>query len=338
VYGEGFFTELRSLLPSLRRAKFLGGEPFLVRAHWRVWDLMAELELALPIHVTTNGTIWNARVEDVLERFPTSVSLSFDGISRQTFERVRTGARLETVLTNLDRFQGYAATRGTSLTLTCCLMTENWKEFDELLIFADDRDLDVYVNMVMVPSRLSLYRMPAPDLAAIVADLGRRPGPRGRNRVVWEDQLRRLRAHVDQGTGSAPFWLAPTSSRVELRSADDIGPMPSELRSWANGGPLAVLELDRHDRVIAAELDGGAFLGMPGQVLGVPLDELMVLIHSSLGRPTAGRWLRRDRTCEDRLATYATHERNVELRTVLIPSRGPGRARWSAALRAPLND
>ena len=36
VYGEEFFADLRKYLPHLHRAKFLGGEPFLIESNFRI--------------------------------------------------------------------------------------------------------------------------------------------------------------------------------------------------------------------------------------------------------------------------------------------------------------
>src|SRR5579871_3070575 len=54
VYSEAFIESLRPYLPPLTQAKFLGGEPFLVSEHFRIWDMMIEDGLTTRCHVTTN--------------------------------------------------------------------------------------------------------------------------------------------------------------------------------------------------------------------------------------------------------------------------------------------
>ena len=94
AYDDSFFEELVPLLEGCRWVDFRGGEPFLVREHHRVWDLMEEVHSTAPVSITTNATIWDERVESVLDRFDTSIVLSFDGVTENTFESVREGSRV----------------------------------------------------------------------------------------------------------------------------------------------------------------------------------------------------------------------------------------------------
>ena len=65
-YGDEFFEQLPALLAHLHTTKFLGGEPFLAKENLRVWELMADQPERPACHVTTNGTVYTARVADVL--------------------------------------------------------------------------------------------------------------------------------------------------------------------------------------------------------------------------------------------------------------------------------
>ena len=105
VYSEQFFQDLCKYLPYLRRAKFLGGEPFLASECFRIWDMMIEDGLKTPCHVTTNGSQYNAKVERVLEALPVSISVSIDGATKETLEKVRVNARYEELMENVHRFR-----------------------------------------------------------------------------------------------------------------------------------------------------------------------------------------------------------------------------------------
>ena len=95
TYGDQFFRELTEFLPHLKEAAFLGGEPFLSRDASRVWDLMIELDCHPSVHVTTNATVMNKRVESYIERLqmnarsPTRLG--------PTFEAIRVGADFDEV-------------------------------------------------------------------------------------------------------------------------------------------------------------------------------------------------------------------------------------------------
>lgn len=330
AYPDRFFDELVELLPHLQRAKFLGGEPFLVREHHRVWDLMVDHGIEVPIHVTTNGTVWNERVERVLEHLPTSLAISFDGLRPATIEAIRVGADAEAMFTNLDRFQAYVERRETYLSLTFCLMTENWREFGEFLAYATARDLDVFVNTVTNPTRLSLYSLPPAQLTEVVEHLEGEAGalrPRlGRNASTWEDQLRRLRARLDgAGEAARPRWLHTSDEQVELVSQQVAvsrrGPVPrredhEELATWAHGGPVSTLALDDEDRVARVE-PADRFLDLPLSVAGHPFDEVAILLSSFYGRRTTTQVLESTSRVLDRVARYESVEGHHDVRSRL---------------------
>ena len=62
----------------MRQAQFLGGEPFLARETLEIWDLMLADGLTTPCAVTTNGTIYNARVERILDALPVTATGKID--------------------------------------------------------------------------------------------------------------------------------------------------------------------------------------------------------------------------------------------------------------------
>lgn len=199
-YGDGFFAQLRPFLPHLLRARFFGGEPFLMRESYRVWDLMIDDGLEIACNVTTNGTVWNKKVERVLEHLPVSIGLSIDGVTAETVEAVRRGASYAGVMANLGRFREYTSERGTHLSLTFCLMRANWHEFGRYLALGDELGCQVFLNTVVYPPSLSLYRLPADELRQIL-DALRAEGETlrlVRNEAVWLDELSRLQHWVDR--------------------------------------------------------------------------------------------------------------------------------------------
>jgi MoaA/NifB/PqqE/SkfB family radical SAM enzyme len=201
VYGDRFFEELREFLPHLERAYFYGGEPFLEHEAFRIWDMMVELGLETPCMVTTNGTTLNKKVERVIEKLPFSFSLSLDGITKETFESIRRNAKFDEVIENFKRFHRYCQERGTQVALSHCLMVQNWHEFGDYLLFADEWQAEVWVNTVSWPREVSLYALPTDRLAEVVDKLESQDSQYrsslGLNRQVWVDELQRLRSSLD---------------------------------------------------------------------------------------------------------------------------------------------
>jgi tungsten cofactor oxidoreducase radical SAM maturase len=102
-------------LPHLREVVFGGyGEPF---AHPRILDyLAASKDLDVKITVSTNGILLSEeQVRALVELGVDGVTVSLDGTDPETYADVRRGARLETVMENVETLTRVKADCGTSL-------------------------------------------------------------------------------------------------------------------------------------------------------------------------------------------------------------------------------
>lgn len=196
-YSDEFFSELRSYLPHLRAAKFLGGEPFLEPEAYRIWEMLIEAKLPVPVGVTTNGTQYNARVQRILDLLPVGIVVSLDAVTKQTYESIRVNADFEKVMTNVRKFHEYCRTNNRPLGLTYCLMRPNWHEFAEFCVFCEGLGSLAWVNIVRRPPHLSLYTLATAELVEIVAAMEKQgqnlQAAMGRNYSVWHNELTRLR-------------------------------------------------------------------------------------------------------------------------------------------------
>ena len=234
VCGEPFFEDLKKYLPHLRMAKFLGGEPFLSQECFRVMEMMVDLGLSTPCHVTTNGTQWNPRVERILEKLPVSLSISIDGATKETVEKIRVNANFEELMENLQRFLAYTRRKKTGLTLTYCLMPQNWHEFGDYLLFGEKLGLEVFVNTVIDPANCSLFMLPPAELRTIVEKLEVQsarvlPGLR-RNRQVWLDRIAGLRSNAEERLAKGVQDVKAHSREARLDDADRFH--NHEPRAW----------------------------------------------------------------------------------------------------------
>ncbi|MFN7588095.1 MAG: SPASM domain-containing protein [Planctomycetota bacterium] len=202
-YGDRFFTDLERYLPHLERAKFFGGEPFLIPENQRVWDLMDKLGARPDSYILTNGSIWNEKVEHVLATLRPAISVSLDAIADPALlESIRVGAKHATVLGNIQRFGAYTRSAGRQLAISFTLMVLNWRELAPVLQFCEENDFAVDVIRLVDPRHLSLFAQPAATMREIAAEMQRigqtvRPGLR-RHGATWDNVVQSLLAAAER--------------------------------------------------------------------------------------------------------------------------------------------
>lgn len=198
VYDDRFFEDLRQFLPHLQFINFLGGEPFLGAEAHRIWDMMIEDGLAIPCRVTTNGTQYNAKVERAISAIPMHITVSLDGVTKETYEMIRHRSNFESVIANLHRFHAYTQERGMNFGISFCLMRQNWRELGEMVLFAEKLDCELSIVMEVMPSHCSLFTLPPHELRGVTNEIERiseviSPQLR-RHRKAWDETVQHLRA------------------------------------------------------------------------------------------------------------------------------------------------
>jgi MoaA/NifB/PqqE/SkfB family radical SAM enzyme len=202
VYSDAFIESLRKYLPHLDRVKFLGGEPFLITEYYKIWDMMVDVAPHVRCHITTNGTQYSRRVEKFMEKLNFAFAVSLDGATKETVESIRVNANFDEQMVILKRLRDYTLDRKTDLSLTFCFMRQNWHEFGEFCLFADEWGCPVGINTVNNPPEFSVNNLPAPELRKIVSTMEsqavRLDSLLKRNRGIWFAELDRLRLKCER--------------------------------------------------------------------------------------------------------------------------------------------
>jgi MoaA/NifB/PqqE/SkfB family radical SAM enzyme len=278
-YDDEFFEDLSAFLPHLQYAKFLGGEPFLIPEHHRVWDLMEEVGGPPRLQVTTNGTIWNDRVESVVSRFITDITVSMDGFTAATFESIRRGARHADVLVNVERFRAACAASGAELRFCFCLMASNWHELGAFLRWADEGAVPVSVNLVS-DDGLALHDLALDELDAVARSWAR-DAVRAERRTGCEAPSKQPRA-----VGAGFLSGAPATRPGTIGADAATGALTdhrARLARWS-GGPVAQLDVDA-SRSVRAVVEPHDRLGLvEPDVVGLPLDAVVGHMERADGR------------------------------------------------------
>ena len=92
-YDEDFVKQLEAFIPHLQEAKFLGGEPFLIKTYYQIWDLIIRLNPGIAVSITTNGTILNPRIKEMLEHLRVWIVMSMIRWTRKIMNSIRVKMR-----------------------------------------------------------------------------------------------------------------------------------------------------------------------------------------------------------------------------------------------------
>ena len=170
-YDDAFVEQVAQFIPHLDEMKFLGGEPFLIDVYHKIWDKAIELNPGVRIHITTNGTVMNQRVRDLVQKMNCAITVSIDALEPANYERIRAGAKYERVMENIKEFMRMAKEKGKLFSLAICPMTINWHELPDFVVFANENDIDTHYNTLWRPEHLSLRFMKPRELRKAIAIL-----------------------------------------------------------------------------------------------------------------------------------------------------------------------
>ncbi len=172
-YNDKFVEELEEFLPHLTDAKFLGGEPFMIDIYYKIWDRIKAVNPKMKVHITTNGTMLNQRIKDLVESFRTIIIISLDSLNKETYERIRVRSNFDNVMANIDYYHEYSLKSKNIFSIAVCPMIYNWKELPELQKFCIEKNATMHFNTVEYPKHLSLRILPPEELENIIQYLGK---------------------------------------------------------------------------------------------------------------------------------------------------------------------
>lgn len=236
-YDSDFVAQLREFIPHLKRARFYGGEPFLIPIYHEIWDAMIELNPGMEVVITTNGTVLNERVKRVLDRLTGRLVMSIDSRVQATYESIRVGANYAQVMRNVDHFVERLAGKD-MLSMAICPMPGNAAEVPDLLDWCNRNKVRIYFNVVSQPTGASLRSLSVETLHALARQYDAVDCPRG-------TALERDNAEVFEGLRLQVRHWAETAVAARERYV----PLMKLLRTAEAGGD------DLQARVVRRELD-----------------------------------------------------------------------------------
>lgn len=147
-YGPEFFEQIKPYLKKLHVAKFLGGEPFLIKGYYEIWEELIKYNPDCFINLQTNGTVYNQKIEGLLKRGRFQIGVSIDSLNHKRFGDIRKNADLNQVLENLEKFIKFTRKSGSFVNISVCPMQQNWEEIPDILSFCNKKNVFIYFNTV----------------------------------------------------------------------------------------------------------------------------------------------------------------------------------------------
>jgi len=163
-FGDNLRRELAAFYPYLSTFRIGGGEVFLISGFE---ELVAEVSASVTrpiISISTNGTLIDEAWAEKIVRIPfQEVTVSIDGATPETYARLRRGASLNKVLTNVQRIQDFKGRFNSSLpdvNFFFLVMRSNYREIPLFLQIAEEHGIErISFQMLQVDSR-NLSREP----------------------------------------------------------------------------------------------------------------------------------------------------------------------------------
>ncbi|MFH0867650.1 MAG: radical SAM protein [Bacteroidota bacterium] len=220
-YDDNFFKQITEFIPHLKEASFSGGEPFFAKEFSRVWDLIIKLNPRINISVTTNGNIYNEKVQSYLDALKFNISVSLDAVTEETYNKIRVNGNFNTVMKNIRIFSDYTKKKGTFFSVKICPMRQNWPELHELSKSLSEKNISFLYNTVFYPPYCSLWNLNSVKLDKIAAFLQSKSMPANtevqrENAKRYNDMALQIK-HWHKEAVKREEWKLESMSLTQLR-------------------------------------------------------------------------------------------------------------------------
>lgn len=168
IFDASFLEQMREFIPHLTELRVNGGEPFAQKILLDLLDVVAEIKPDLKVNIATNGTVYNKRVQGILDKCNIHLNISIDSLIPERYEEIRVNGNFATLMKYFDIFKNYCHTNKRSLSIMVNPMNMNWDEMIEFVRFTDKHKCNLWYNTILYPTHLTLKHLPAAELVVII--------------------------------------------------------------------------------------------------------------------------------------------------------------------------
>jgi len=168
IYNQEFVDDLKTIIPHLKKAKFLGGEPFFIPIYYDIWEEFIKLNPDCELIVTTNGTILNNRTRDIIKKGKFNLVVSIDSFHKETYEKIRIHANFDKTMENLHYLIDFCKKNNRYIGIVACFMKQNWEEIPEMIQLCNSMNIPLSFNRVWYPPECSIWNSDVVLMQAII--------------------------------------------------------------------------------------------------------------------------------------------------------------------------
>lgn len=168
-YDDDFLKQIAEFIPFLKLAVFTGGEPFLIKSYYKIWELMFELNPDIQINVTTNGTIYNEKIDSLLRTGRFNITISLDSLVPNVYNNIRQGANFEKTYANVMKYADICNEMGTTFTITVCPMQINMYDIPDIVKVCNSNQWELSFNTVLKPWPQALWSLDINVLEGLIS-------------------------------------------------------------------------------------------------------------------------------------------------------------------------
>lgn len=171
IFDDSFLEQMKEFIPHLVELRVNGGEPFAQKILLDLLDIVAEINPGLKVNIATNGTVYNKRVQGILDKCNIHLNISIDSLIPERYEEIRINGKFETLMKYFEIFKNYCHNNNKNLSIMVNPMNMNWDEMVNFLKFSHENNASLWYNTILYPSSVAIRPLPADMLKHIIDTL-----------------------------------------------------------------------------------------------------------------------------------------------------------------------
>ena len=232
--NQQFWNEIDQVIDQIRYIEFTGGEPFMIREHFKMLQGIVDRGIAdqVEIHYNTNGTQYPEEAIEIWRHFKTvEIAFSIDDIGER-FEYQRSNAVWTEVTANIERFKAFRAQHANIQLQVCCTVNVfNVLYLQDVAWYIKHTGFDfVYWNMMHDAWYFSIATLPDAAKQRITEFLSMSVFPE-----EYQAEISRIVDFMNNGASTDGFMLKMKIRDLDRKRQQDlaaVAPMFAEILDY----------------------------------------------------------------------------------------------------------